>query len=173
MSEQTHAELMAAVYPTRDQAKTILDMLWNMHRDTTITLQDAAIATKDSDGKVKIEETDELTGKEGAFRGALVVGVVGLIYPPSLIGTMLVGGVIGGLIGKFRDTGIKNANLKEIADKLEPGKSAVIALGDGQWVAQIQGALQGYDGELIIHPISEQEAKEIYMAGQKARTATS
>ena len=169
MSDKPQAQLMAAVYPTHEQAKTVLDMLWQMHKATTITLKDAAIVTKNAEGKVKVEETDELTTREGAVRGALVTGVLGLIYPPSLIVSLLAGGALGGLIGKFRDTGIKSANLKEIANQLEPGKSAVIALGDGQWVDEIQGALGGFDGKLIVHPLSEEEAKQLYIEAQKAR----
>jgi uncharacterized membrane protein len=169
MSDQKQAQLMAAVYPTHEQAKTILDMLQRMHRANTITLKDAAVITKDSKGKVKLEETAELTTREGAVRGAIVTGVLGLIYPPSLIVSLLAGGVIGGLIGRVRDTGIKNANLKEIADRLEPGKSAVIALGEGEWVDEIQGALKGWEGALITHALTEEEAKQIYLEAERAR----
>jgi uncharacterized membrane protein len=166
MSDQ--AQLMAAVYPTHEQAKTILNALQRMHRATTITLGDAAIVTKDADGKVKVEETAELTTREGAVRGAIVTGVLGLIFPPSFIVSVLAGGVIGGLIGKLRDTGITNANLREIADRLEPGKSAVIALGDGEWVIQIQDALQGYEGMLVTHALTADEAKQVYLEAERA-----
>ena len=169
MSAQGQAQLMAAVYPTREQAKTVLDMLQQMHKATTITLKDVAIVTKNTEGKVKVEETAELTTREGAVRGAIVTGILGLIYLPSLIVTLLAGGVIGGLIGKLRDTGVKNANLKEIADRLEPGKSAVIALGEGEWVDEIQGALQGFEGMLITHALTEEEAKQFYLEAERAR----
>jgi uncharacterized membrane protein len=157
------SQLMEAVYPTREQAKTILDMLQRMHRSTSITLADAAIVTKGADGKVHVEETAELTTREGAVRGALIAGVVGLIWPPSLIGSLLVGGGLGGLIGRLRDTGIKNDQIEAIAAGLEPGKSAVIALATGEWVPQIQGALQGYEGTLLIHVLSDEAMKEIYL----------
>jgi uncharacterized membrane protein len=169
MGKHDQAQLMAAVYPSHEQAKTVLDMLQRMHKATTITLKDAAIVTKNADGKVKLEETAELTTREGAVRGAIVTGVLGLIYPPSLIVSLLAGGVLGGLIGKIRDTGIKNAQLKEVADRLAPGKSAVIALGEGEWVDEIQGALAGYEGMLIIHPLTEEEAKQIYLEAERAK----
>ena len=162
-------QLMAAVYPSRDQATTIFDTLSRMHRNGTISLADAAIATKAADGKVHMEETDELTTREGARRGALAAAVVGLIFPPSLIGSLLAGGAIGGLIGKLRDTGIKNAELAGIVDGLTPGKSAVIALAEGEWVVQVQGALQGYEGTLITHVLNEDEVKDIYLESEKSR----
>ena len=162
-------QLLAAVYPSQERAKTILDALWQMHRSGAITLADAAIATKSEDGKVHIQESDELTTRKGAFRGALVTGVLGLIYPPSLIASLVTGGVIGGLVGKLRDTGIKNKDMKQIADTLTPGKSAVIALAEGEWIAKVQGALQGYEGTLITHVLSEDAVKEIYLEAEQNR----
>jgi uncharacterized membrane protein len=170
MSNST--QVLAAVYPTHEQAKTILDTLQHMHRAKRIDLADAAIVMKGEDGKVNIEETAELTTKEGAVRGALIAGVVGLIFPPSLIGSLLVGGGLGGLVGRIRDTGIKNKQLKGIADSLEPGKSAVIALAAGASVPQIQVALQGYEGTLLTHALSEEEMKELYLEAERAKTAS-
>ena len=132
-------QLLAAVYPDRSHAETIFDMLHEMHRATTINLVDSAMITKNEDGKIKIEETKELTTRKGARRGAIITGVFGLIYPPSLLGSVLVGGAIGAIAGRLRDTGIKHPRLREIADGLEPGQAAVIALTD-------EGRRQGAGG---------------------------
>ena len=126
MSKQL--ELMAASYADRDRAATVLTMIQQMHSAGKITLVDAALVTKDQDGKVHIQETREVSAKKGALRGALVTGVLGVIYPPSLIATVLVGGAAGGLWGKLRDTGIKTGKLKEITEALEPAHGAVVVL---------------------------------------------
>ncbi len=77
-------ELMAAVYVDEEGARTILDTLERMHSASNITLADAAMVTKDADGKLHIKETREVTAVKGAKRGAVVTGVLGLIYPPTL-----------------------------------------------------------------------------------------
>ena len=97
-------ELMAAVYKDEEGAKTVLDTLEMMHSASNITLADAAIVMKDDDGKLKIKETREVTAAKGAKRGAVVTGVLGLIFPPALIASVLAGGVIGGAWGRLRDT---------------------------------------------------------------------
>jgi uncharacterized membrane protein len=135
-----------------------------MHRAVRITLVDSALITRDKEGKIKIEETTELTARKGARRGAIITGVLGLIYPPSLIGSVLVGGAIGALTGRARDTGIKHPQLQEIADRLEPGKAAVIALVEEESTAKAQQALEGYEGSLIIRVLDEATLKELYMA---------
>ena len=162
MSEKK-GELLAAVYPNEEHAKTTLDMLVAMHKAVTITLIDAAMVTKDESGKMHVAETAELTTRKGARRGAIVAGVFGLIFPPSLIASVLVGGGVGALAGKLRDTGIKADQVKDIADKIEPGKAAVIALTEGEFGPQVQMALTGYEGTLLIQAVSEDTLKEIYL----------
>jgi len=164
MSETKSVQLLAAVYPDEEHAKTTIDMLHDMHRAANIDLVDSAMITKDAEGKIKVHETKELTTAKGARRGAIIAGVVGLIYPPSLIGSALVGGVIGAVAGRIRDTGIKNPQLKEIADKLEPGKAAVIALVAEESTLAAQNALAGYEGTLVIQALDEATVKELYKA---------
>lgn len=160
----TTVQLLAAIYPDREHAKTIFDMLHQMHRATRIDLVDSALVTRSRDGKVKIEETKELTAAKGARRGAIITGVLGLIYPPSLIGSVLVGGAAGAIAGRARDTGIKHPQLQEIADRLEPGKAAVIALTGDASTVRVQGALEGYEGALIVRALDDEALKELYKA---------
>ena len=49
----TSAHLLAAIYPDREHAQVILDMLESMHRADTVTLVDAALITKDDQGKFR------------------------------------------------------------------------------------------------------------------------
>ena len=63
----------------------------------------------------------------------------------------------------MRDTGIKSDQIKDIADKIEPGKAAVIALTEGEFGPQVQMALTGYEGTLLIQAVSEDTLKEIYL----------
>src|SRR5688572_13090464 len=88
MAEKT-GSLVAAVYTSEDRASVMLDTIQQMHNATTITIIDAAAINKDADGKVHIKETKELTTGKGARRGALVTGLVGLVFPPSLIASVV------------------------------------------------------------------------------------
>jgi uncharacterized membrane protein len=159
-------ELLAAVYADMDRAQTICDMLEQMHRATTITLDDAAIVTRDSEGKLQIHETHEVTTAKGAKRGAIAAGLFGLVFPPSLIVSAVAGGAVGALWGKLRDTGIKTQAIKQLGERVEPGKAAVVALVDQASVAATDRALQGYDGELIRQSFSAKETAEVEAAAK-------
>ena len=68
-------ELLAAVYADEERAQTICDMLEQMHRATTITMEDAVYVTKGADGKLHIHETREVTTRRepsGSHRGKSV-----------------------------------------------------------------------------------------------------
>jgi uncharacterized membrane protein len=142
-------DIVAAAYPDREHADTILNMLQQMHRASTITLADAALITKDQQGKIKVEETREVTTRKGARRGALIAGCLGIIYPPSLIASVLVGGGIGAFLGKLRDTGIKSRDMKEIAGSMTPGELVVITLSEPQSTPAIARAMQGWDARFL------------------------
>src|SRR3954451_3780236 len=100
-------ELLAAVYADEERAQTICDMLEQMHRATTITMEDAVYVTKGADGKLQIHETREVTTGKGAKRGAIAAGLFAVVFPPSLIVSAIAGGAVGALWGKLRDTGLK------------------------------------------------------------------
>jgi uncharacterized membrane protein len=142
-------EITAAAYPDQERADTILDALQQMHRASTITLADAALITKDPQGTIQVKETREVTTGKGARRGALIAGCLGLIFPPSLIASVLVGGGIGAFIGKLRDTGIKSGDMKEVANRMEPGELVVITLSEPQWTPAIERTMAGWDGKFL------------------------
>jgi uncharacterized membrane protein len=164
--------MLAAVYPSPAHARTTLDMLENMHKALTITLKDAAMITRDEHGKIKVHETKEVTTRKGLRRGVIVGGVLGIIYPPSLLLTGALGGAIGGLMGRIRDTGIKNPELKKLADQLTIGQAAIVALVTNDTLAAAQNAITGYEGVLLTQPVSDEMMKRIAEAEASEQTAT-
>jgi uncharacterized membrane protein len=160
MSKPAH--MLAATYPDREHARTILDMLESMRRGQRIKLVDAAMATKDSEGKLQIEETQELTGRKGATRGALIMGSVALFFPPSIIAGALAGGAVGAIAGRFHDSGVKNKQLHDLAARLEPGQALIIALTEEESVAVVESALTGYDGTLVIAEIDAETLDKMH-----------
>jgi uncharacterized membrane protein len=138
-------EVYAAIYPNRAPADAVVQSLKQMHKNGTIKLLDAAIITNSAEGKPKIDELEELTTAKGGERGAIVGGVIGLIFPPAFLASAAVGAVAGGLWGKLRDTGFKTDDMKQVAAELKPGEVAVVAVAEDKWVEQLSNALTGYD----------------------------
>ena len=78
---------------------------------------------------MRIEETADAGDEKWAKRGAVAGALVGLIFPPTIVGTAVIGGVGGGIWGKVRDKGFRDEDLKAVAG-LQPGISAIIAIAE-------------------------------------------
>jgi uncharacterized membrane protein len=153
-------EIFIATYGTEGGAAAAAEDFKAAQRDGAIDLIDAAVIVHTADGKVKFDETADPSGKKWAKRGAIAGGVVGLIFPPSIIVGAAVGGGAGGVWGKIRDKGFKDEDLKEIGNSLPPGSSAIIAVAEDRMVEQLERSLAGYD-RIAKHAVSADAAAAI------------
>jgi uncharacterized membrane protein len=159
-SSSSTIELFVAAYGTEDGAHAALKDFQSAQRSGAIDLIDAAVIVHTADDKVRFEETADPSGKKWATRGAIAGGIVGLIFPPSIIVSAAVGGGAGGLWGKVRDKGFKDADLREIGDNLPPGSSAIIAVAEDRMVEQLERGLEGYR-KIAKHVVSADAAAAI------------
>jgi uncharacterized membrane protein len=116
-------------YDSVDDAKADLEELKELHREHVVGTYDAAVVTKDEDGKVKVVDKIEKPTQHGGWAGLAVGAALGLIFPPSLLVSGLVGAGAGALIGHLRG-GMSNSDLKEIGEVLEESEAALIVVGE-------------------------------------------
>src|SRR5262249_46371474 len=90
MSSST-MELFVAMYGDEDGARAALKDFQAAERAGSIDLIDAAVVVHTAEGKVTFEETADPSGKTWAKRGAIAGGVVGLIFPPTIIASAIAG----------------------------------------------------------------------------------
>ncbi|HYJ13136.1 MAG TPA: DUF1269 domain-containing protein [Thermomicrobiales bacterium] len=157
--------LIAALYASEERATEMLDEIKRMSHADTITIVDAAVLVKDQDGKIHVRETKELTARKGARRGAVITGLVSVFFPAGLIASAVVGGIGGAVVGKLKDSGIKNETIKGIGDQIGVGQAAVLVLVEEEdSIAGAQNALSADEAELIVQPIDDATMKELYLA---------
>ena len=99
-------------YPSEAAAKADYDIVKELHADGAVGTYDAGLVTKDESGKVHVNK-DEMATRHGGWGGAAAGAVVGILFPPSIIATALVGGAIGGISGHLW-RGISRAEVKEL-----------------------------------------------------------
>ena len=166
MSEVSGYEVFVASYSGEGGARSALETLQEMDKAGSIEIIEAAVIAKDAEGKVKVVETAELTPKKGAGKGAIVGAVLGVIFPPSLLAAAVVGGGIGALVGKFTDKGLfDNTALKEAAEDLPEGSSAIVAVVEDKWVQQMATAIEGYD-KLSQNALDAEFAADLMAVGE-------
>src|SRR5688572_9921715 len=95
-------QVVLAAFTDPAGASAALEQLKQAKSKGLISIEDAAVLVKDGEGKVRIKETNDMTGGKGAVVGGVVGGVLGLLAGP--IGWAAVGGgVVGGLAARMRD----------------------------------------------------------------------
>ena len=131
--------LYAAVYDEIDDAEADYEAVFALHDAGAIGTFDSAVIRKVEDGKVRVTKTEKPT-QHGAWTGAGVGALVGIIFPPAILGSAIVGAGAGGLTEHLRK-GIPRDDLKELGDELESGTAAVIVLGESKLEEQLEKAL--------------------------------
>jgi uncharacterized membrane protein len=87
---------------------------------------DAALVTKDAEGNPKILERQS---HHGWGKGAVVGAVVGILFPPSLIGGAIAGGLAGAGVGRLSRS-LGRGRVKDLGEVLDKGEVALIAVVD-------------------------------------------
>ena len=128
--------IYAATYARRADALADYDSLLELHRAKLVGTYDVAVIAKDADGKIHVEKHEKPT-QHGAWGGIAVGALVGVLFPPSIIGAAAVGGV-GGHLRK----GISRGDAKELGALLEDGEAALIVIGESRLEEQLDKALQ-------------------------------
>ena len=131
--------LYAAVYDNIPDAESDYDAVFDLHAAKAIGTFDAAVIEKEGD-KVHVHKREKPT-QHGAWTGIGVGAVVGILFPPSIIGTAIVGGAAGGVIGHLW-RGMSRSDLKDLGEALDEGSAALIVMGESKIDEEIHKAVK-------------------------------
>jgi uncharacterized membrane protein len=163
-------QVVVAAFKDENSASEALKALKQARNEGLIKIVDAAVLHKDEKGKLHIKETADMGGGKGAVIGGVLGGVVGILAGP--VGWAAVGGaVIGGLAAKLHDGGFKDERLKKLGEGLGPGNSAIVAVVEHIWVAQVEKAMADAGANAVTAEISADIAKQLAAGGEVAYTA--
>ena len=150
MAKDDNTFLIVGTYASEMDAQADYDVVKELHAADVVGGYDAAVITKDDKGKVHVNK-DETSTRKGAWGGAGVGALIGLVFPPAVIGTAVVGASVGALGGHLAK-GMSRSEMKEIGDLLNEGEAALVVIGDSR--------LQEKMDELL-SKAQKREAKEL------------
>lgn len=128
-----------AVYGSREDAMADYDVLVGLHDLELVGTYDAAVVIKNDKGKVHVHKHEKPT-QHGVWTGIAVGALVGILFPPSLIGAAVVGGATGGVIGHLA-RGMSRQDMKELGELLDAGQAAIVVVGESRVGEQLDKAL--------------------------------
>lgn len=120
--------IFIGTYPSEGAARADYDIVKDLHAAGAVGTYDASVVTKDDAGKVHVNK-DETATRHGAWGGAAVGAVVGILFPPSLLVGAAVGAAVGGVSGHLW-RGMSRADVKEFGDIIDEGQAALVIVGE-------------------------------------------
>ncbi|MDQ1240419.1 MAG: hypothetical protein QG577_2605 [Thermodesulfobacteriota bacterium] len=161
------SDLVVIGYDEQFKAEEVRLMLWKMQKEYLIDLGDAVVAEKNDKGKVKLHQAVNLTAA-GAASGGFWGALVGLIFLNPLLG-MAVGASAGAVSGALTDVGINNNFMKELAESLHPGSSALFVLVRSVTPDKVLEELKGTGGRVLKTSLTHEEESKLQAALSAAK----
>ncbi|MBU3030023.1 DUF1269 domain-containing protein [Paracoccus marinaquae] len=100
--------------------------LVKMQQEYLIEMEDAVVVTRAAEDDIKLHQAVNLTAA-GAVGGGFWGTLVGMLFLNPLLGAA-VGAASGALAGRLSDVGINDNFMRDVAQALQPGGSAVFVL---------------------------------------------
>lgn len=122
------AELIVIGYENADKAEAARAELFGLRKEYLVEVGDAVVATRDADGKVKLNQMVNLWAI-GAAGGSFWGLLAGLLFFMPLLGVVS-GAALGALAGALGDYGLNDDFMKDVADVLQPGQAALFVLAN-------------------------------------------
>src|SRR5436190_11975403 len=140
--------LVAIAYDDEAKAPGMLEAMQELAKEGDLKLEDAVVLVRRPDGKIKIHETVDQQVGRSAGKGALWGVVAGAVLAIPVAG-LAVGAGLAALSTKLTDTGISRDFQKRVAERLQPGTSAILLLAEGANREKVLAQAATFGGTLI------------------------
>jgi uncharacterized membrane protein len=156
--ERIMSDLVVVAFDDETTAFRVRDKLARMQKEHLVGLEDLVVVVHRKDGKTDIKQSQSLMGL-GALSGAFWGLLIGLIFLAPWLG-LAIGAITGALAGKFTDYGIDDKFIKDVAETIQPGNSAVFMLISEATPDKFLAEMKEFNGTVIKTSLTaENEAK--------------
>ena len=142
-------KMLIAVFDNETLADAAMHALRKLHAEGDITLYAAGVIARDAAGKVSVLAAAG-QGPVGTGVGLAVGAMIGLLGGGPV--GMVVGAATGSMVGAVRDfwaAGVGLDFVEEAQTYLQPGKVALVAEIEEEWVIPVDSALEALGGQVI------------------------
>ena len=133
--------LFVADFNDTETAWEAYELLKGAEDGRTVEIEGVLVVKRDADGQVEVQKATDHSTRRGLGWGVVGGVVLGVLFPPSIIGSAVVLGAGGAAIGKVREVHNRKELEEELAGAIEPGHSGIIALVSDPGAVEIRKAL--------------------------------
>ena len=148
------SDLLVVIFDSAEQAVQARLSIKSLESEGVVKLDDAAVVTKTLDGKIDVKNQVDAGVAMGALGGAMIGLLLASVFFP--LAGILIGAGAGGLVGHYFHKDVDQKFVKEVTQKLEPGKSALFLMIN-QGAGMIISALEPFKGEVLQTTLATEE----------------
>jgi uncharacterized membrane protein len=163
--------LVVLKFDSVEGARQMRERLLTLQKQQLLQVDDAAIMSKDANGKPKLEQLHNLAGA-GALGGAFWGMLFGLLFFIPILG-LAVGAAAGALAGSMSDVGIDDKFIKQVGESITPGTAALFLLVSNVTVDKVLDQIKDIKFEVLQTNLSNEQENQLRSAlGQSAPEAS-
>lgn len=160
--------LLVADFDDTDSAWATYEDLKAAADGVTVKIEGVVVVKRDEDGKISVQKATDHSTKKGFKWGVVGGAVIGLIFPPSVLGGAAVAGAIGAASGKARELHQRGRLAERLEHVIAPGHSGIVALVSDPGEVRIRAAMAAANA-IVETTIDSVAAREIKAAAKAAR----
>jgi uncharacterized membrane protein len=157
----------AIAYDDPQKAQEVRLALVKLQREYLIDMEDAVVAVKNEEGKIKLHQAVNLTAA-GAVSGGFWGTLIGLLFLNPLLGAA-VGASAGAVSGALSDLGIGDDFMKKLADGLQPNTSVLFVLVRKATPDKVVDEIKQYGGTVLQTSLSHDDEAKLQAALDEAK----
>ena len=162
--------LLVADFANPESAWSAYEDLKAVEDGRTVEIEGVVVVKRDPDGELEIQKATDHSTRSG-LRWGLVGGIaLGVIFPPSILGSAAALGAAGAATGKVRQLRNRSELADELKDAVAPGHSGIVALVSDPGAVKIREALGRADA-IVARAIDDVAAEDIKAAAKEADDA--
>ena len=156
------SNLVVITFDNEEEAGKVREAIRQQEKGGLIKLDDSAVVTKDTDGKVHVKNQVDRGVKIGGVTGGFLGLLIGSIFFP-VAGVVV--GVLGGMgVGALTDHGIQKSFVKEVSEEITPSTSAIFLIVREADPNAAVAALRPYKGKLLQTSLDSDEEETLRRA---------
>jgi uncharacterized membrane protein len=156
------SDLIVIAYNDQHQAEEMRIKLLKMQREFLVDVEDAVVAVKKPDGKIKLLQAVNLPAL-GAFEGGFFGLLIGILFFSPILG-WAAGAAAGAISGALSDIGIDDKFMKDLAQSLQPGNSALFVLVRKVTPDKFLEEIKGSGGTVLKTSLTHEEEDKLRQA---------
>ena len=164
--------LFVADFDDTETAWEAYELLKSIEDGRTVEIEGVIVVKRDADGKIEVQKATDHSTRRGLGWGVVGGVVLGVIFPPSIIGSAIVLGAGGAAVGKARELHHRSEMADELQDAIAPGHSGILALVSDPGAVEIRKALDKANA-IVESAVDKVAADDIKAAAKEAEAEES